>query len=153
MLKVLVDYPSREEEIKIMQQNMQGNNVVETAPVADPATLKLARSLIKKVYVDEKIQHYILDIVLATRRPDEYKLNNLKPLIGYGASPRASIYLLQAARAMALLQGRAFVVPADVVLMAPDVLRHRIGLTYEAEAEEVDVEYVINQILSRIPAP
>jgi MoxR-like ATPase len=121
--------------------------------VLDAAKLAYLRQLCARVYLDEQVENYILDIVAATRTPAAYKLHTLSNHIAYGASPRATINLALAARALAMLNKRAYVVPDDVISLAPDVLRHRIGLTYEAEAEDKDVNFVIQQILQAIPAP
>jgi MoxR-like ATPase len=153
MLKVIVTYPSREEERKIVQSSLLEEENHKVTPAANAESLMVARDLCRQVFVEERIQNYILDIIQATRFPDRYKLAALSPLISYGASPRASIYLTKAAQAMALLHKRAYVVPDDVMALAPEVLRHRIGLTYEAEAEELNVEYVISQILKMVTVP
>jgi MoxR-like ATPase len=153
MLKVLVGYPSREEELQIVRENIAGIDAIDIAPVASAADILKARNLCRAVYMDEKIEQYILDIVFATRFPKKAGLPNLQPLISYGGSPRASINMALASRAMAMLSNRAYVIPDDVKQIAPDVLRHRIGLTYEAEAEEVTVEDIITQILGKIAAP
>jgi MoxR-like ATPase len=153
MLKVLVDYPTREEELKIIRENIAGIDKIELQPVATAADIHKARRLCRAVYMDEKIEQYILDIVFATRQPKQAGLANLQPLISYGGSPRASINMAHAAKAMAMLQKRAYVIPDDVKQIAPDILRHRIGLTYEAEAEEITAEKVIDEILKKIVAP
>ncbi len=153
MMKVMVEYPEREEELTIVRNSFSKESTQAIAAVADKQILQKAADLTKKVYVDEKIEHFILDIIQATRNPATFRLPSLKPLISYGASPRASIYLTHAAKALALLNRRAYVVPDDIITLAPDILRHRIGLTYEAEAEELNVEYVIQQILKNVPAP
>lgn len=153
MMKVLVHYPTREEELQIVRNSINGTTDGPLDAVANAETLLLANKLCRQVFVDEKIESYILDIIQATREPDKFRLPSLSPLIGYGASPRASIYLTQAAKALALLQKRAYVVPDDVLALAPDVLRHRIGLTYEAEAEDMTVEFVIGQILKTVSVP
>jgi MoxR-like ATPase len=153
MLKVMVHYPTREEEIQIVRNSLTEEKGTKVAPVADAATLLEARNLCRQVYVDEKIEGFILDIVQATRQPEKFRLPSLSPLISYGASPRASIYLTHAVKAMAMLQNRAYVIPDDVLALAPDVLRHRIGLTYEAEAEDMNVEFVIKQILKTVSVP
>lgn len=153
MLKVLVEYPTREEEIKIVRASLSSVEENAITPAANAEMLALARGLCRQVYVDDKIEKYILDIVQATRNPGAFRLPTLAPLLGYGASPRASIHLTHGAKAMAFLQKRAYVIPDDVLSLAPDVLRHRIGLTYEAEAEGVNEKYVIEQILKTIPAP
>jgi MoxR-like ATPase len=153
MLKVLVDYPSREEELRIVRENIAGIEKIEIEPVASAADIIKARRLCRQVYMDEKVEHYILDIVFATRNPTKAGLANLKPLISYGGSPRASINMAHAARAIAMLQQRAYVIPDDVKQVAADILRHRIGLTYEAEAESINAENIIGEILRKVPAP
>jgi MoxR-like ATPase len=154
MLKVLVTYPQRQEERSILRSALQPNTAASLPEaVLDAARLANLRELCARVYLDEQVENYILDIVSATRNPAGYKLHSLSNHIAYGASPRATINLALAARALAMLRNRAYVVPDDVVSLAPDVLRHRIGLTYEAEAEDKDVNFVIKQILQTIPAP
>lgn len=153
MLKVIVDYPKKEEELQIIRQQISATPPPAIQPVVSGAEIVQARNLCRSIYMDEKIENYILDIVFATRRPKEYNLSKLAPLIGYGGSPRASINLALAARAQAFLNKRAYVIPDDVRNIAPDVLRHRIGLTYEAEAEEMDVTRVIAEILRTLPVP
>ena len=153
MLKVLVDYPTKEEEQRIIRENINGLDTIQINPVATGAEILRARQLCRQVYMDDKIEQYILDIVFATRKPAEYGLGKLKSLISYGGSPRASINMAMAAKAVAFLNKRAYVVPDDVRSITPDVLRHRIGLTYEAEAEEKNVEDIIGEILKTIQAP
>jgi len=136
----------------ILRQSVQGN-FPDIKQVVSVQEVLNARDLTKKIYMDEKIEQYILDIVFATRRPDEYKLEKLKPLISYGASPRGSINLGLASKAQAFLNKRGFVIPEDVRSICKDVLRHRIGLTYEAEAENVKVEDVIEDVLKQINVP
>jgi MoxR-like ATPase len=153
IMKVIVDYPSQEEERQIIRQNVQGLNTPEVKQVVSVQEIKQARDLVRQVYMDEKIEKYILDLVFATRYPHQYKLEKLQPLIAYGGSPRASINLALAAKAQAFLNKRGFVIPEDVRGIAIDVLRHRIGLTYEAEAENVKVEDVVDDILRVIPVP
>jgi len=152
IMKVIVDYPSMNEEQLILRQNIQGaftaiRQVVSVQEVTN------AKELTRQIYMDEKIEQYILDIVFATRTPEQYKLEKLKPLISYGASPRGSINLGLAAKAQAFLNKRGFVIPEDVRSICKDVLRHRIGLTYEAEAENVKVEDVIEEVLRQINVP
>lgn len=152
IMKVIVDYPKMKEEQLILRQNIQGafttiNQVVSMQEVVS------AKDLTRQIYMDDKIEQYILDIVFATRKPEEYKLEKLKPLISYGASPRGSINLGLAAKAQAFLNKRGFVIPEDVRSICKDVLRHRIGLTYEAEAENVNVEDVIEDVLKQINVP
>jgi len=153
MLKVLVDYPTKEEEREIIRRNLSADGWAKISQVVDPQTIIRAREVVKKVYMDEKIEQYILDIVFATRQPEEYGLAKLKPLINYGGSPRASINLALAAKAHAFLQRRGFVIPEDVRSICHDVLRHRIGLTYEAEAENIDQVAIINDILNSVEVP
>jgi len=153
MLKVVVDYPSKTEEQLIIRQNTLAMNFQTVNPVASKAEILTAKELVRQVYLDEKVEHYILDIVFATRYPDKYQLPKLKPLIGFGGSPRASINLALAAKAYAFLNRRGFVIPEDVRNICRDVLRHRIGLTYEAEAESVTVEQIINEILRVVNVP
>lgn len=152
MLKVKISYPNRDEELKIMRQNVNFENI-NVQPVVDTDTILKARNLIHDVYVDEKIEKYILDIVFATRSPKDFHLDKLTDLISYGASPRASINLALGAKAMAFIKRRGYVVPEDVRAICFDVLRHRIAVTYEAEAEEITTEYVIQEILNKIEVP
>lgn len=152
MLKVKITYPNREEEVKIMRQNT-GEAEPTVNRVVSVESIRRGRELVRSVYLDEKIEGYILDIVSATRQPHLFRLDNLKQLISYGASPRATINLALGARAMAFLKRRGYVIPEDVRMIAYDVLRHRIGLTYEAEAEEVTTEKIIEEILNRVEVP
>lgn len=153
IMKVIVGYPSMKEEQLIIRQNVQELTMPAINQVVSVQEVLQARDLTRQVYMDEKIEQYILDIVFATRSPGEYKLEKLKPLISYGASPRGSINLGLAAKAQAFLNKRGFVIPEDVRSICKDVLRHRIGLTYEAEAENVDVENVIEEVLKQINVP
>jgi len=153
IMKVIVGYPSKQEEQLIIRQNVQGIRSAEVSPVVSMQEMIEAKNLTRQIYMDEKIEQYILDIVFATRTPDQYGLSRLQPLISYGGSPRASINLALAAKAYAYLSRRAFVIPEDVKAIAKDVLRHRIGLTYEAEAENVNVEQIIDDILKTIQVP
>jgi MoxR-like ATPase len=153
LLKVKVGYPTRQEELQIVRENLAGMENIALQPVAGAAEILQARLLARQVYMDEKLEHYLLDLVLATRQPETAGLASLKPLISYGASPRASISLAQASRALAIINKRAYVTPDDIKQIAPDVLRHRIGLTYEAEAEEITVDEVIAQILGKVKVP
>lgn len=153
MLKVKISYPSREEEMKIMRQNIDGADSSRINPVITPQDILNARKLVGEVYVDEKIDRYILDIVFATRQPEEYGLGHLTSLISYGASPRATINLALGARAMAFIKRRGYVIPEDVRSICADVLRHRIAVSYEAEAEEITSEYIITEILNKIEVP
>jgi MoxR-like ATPase len=153
IMKVVVGYPSRQEEQLIIRQQVQGARPPVIQQVVSMSELVEARDLTRQIYMDEKIEQYIIDIVFATRRPAEYGLAKLEPLISYGGSPRASINLALAAKAHAYLSKRAFVIPEDVKAIAKDVLRHRVGLTYEAEAENVNVEQVIEDILGAVQVP
>ncbi|UCF40316.1 MAG: MoxR family ATPase [Gemmatimonadota bacterium] len=152
MLKVFVGYPSRDEEKEILWR-MAGGQEIPVSRVADPEDILSIRRQIAELYMDQKIVDYIVDVVRATREPQTVGLHEVRPLIAYGASPRASIYLAQAARAHAFLRGRAYVVPEDVKAMAPDVLRHRVLLTFEAEAEDVISDGVIAKILEAVDVP
>ena len=153
MLKVKIDYPTKEEEREIVRRNLNGTVVKKLSPVVKPAQIIKAREVVKKIYMDEKIEQYILDIVFATRKPEEYGLPNLKNLINYGGSPRTSIYLASAAKALAFLRRRGYVIPDDVRNVCKDVMRHRIGLTYEAEAEDISQEDIIDQVLNTVAVP
>ena len=153
MLKVVVGYPSKQEEQMIIRQNTQGLVSPTINAVASTAEILAAKELVRQVYVDEKVESYIVDIVFATRNPDKYNMAKLKPLISFGGSPRASINLALAAKAYAFLNKRAYVIPEDVRSICKDVLRHRIGLTYEAEAENINVEDIINEILKTVNVP
>jgi MoxR-like ATPase len=150
LLKVIVNYPTIEEEKLIIRSQTNNQNMLPVEAVASTADILRARNLVRAVYMDEKIESYIINIVFATRSPENYGLQKFKPLISYGASPRAGIGMAFAAKAFALLQGRGFVIPDDVKMVAKDVLRHRIGLSYEAEAEEIDAEKIINALLATI---
>lgn len=152
MLKIKIDYPSREEERLIMRQNI-GTTPAEVKSVINPADIIKARAVVQEVYMDEKIERYILDIVIATRSPKDFKLDKLTPLISYGASPRASINLALASRALAFVKRRGYVIPEDVRSVCHDVLRHRIAVTYEAEAENVTSEHLVDEILNVVEVP
>ena len=152
MLKVVIDYPKLEEEKKIIRQNISGDKVT-VRPILRCDDIMEARKVVHQVYMDEKIEQYIADIVFATRYPDKYDLKELKDMIAFGGSPRASINLALAARAYAFIKRRGYVIPEDVRAVAHDVLRHRIGLTYEAEASNVTSEEVISKILNRVEVP
>lgn len=149
MLKVVIDYPTLEEEKRIIRENIAGK-LPEVKPVATAQEILNARNVVREVYIDEKIEQYIADIVFATRYPDRY---GLKDLIAYGGSPRASINLAKAARAYAFIKRRGYVVPEDVRAVAHDVLRHRIGLTYEAEASNVTSEEIVSKIINKVEVP
>ena len=152
MLKVVISYPQKEEERQILHQQLS-DAPASQHPILTPADIIKARGLVREVYMDEKIENYITDIVFASRYPEQYNLGNLKGLISYGASPRGSINLALASKAYAFMRRRGYVIPEDVRAMAMDVLRHRIGLTYEAEAENVTSEEVVNEILNRVDVP
>lgn len=152
MLKIKVDYPSKEDEKLILERMSLGVKPEVKAVVQVDQIIK-AREAADSIYVDEKVKNYIVDLVFATRRPQEYKLENMSSYILYGASPRASIYLTQAAKAYAFLDGRGYVTPEDVKEMGPDVLRHRILLTYEAEAENITTEDIIKKIFATVEVP
>ncbi len=152
MLKLAIGYPKKDEELEIMRR-MAGQAVPEVTPVVTPAEIVAARNLVNEVYIDEKVEHYIIDIVFATRNPKEYGLDELQDLIAFGASPRASINLHIAAKAHAFLRRRGFVTPEDVRAIGLDVLRHRVLVTYEAEAEEVTPEDVVRKVLNKIEVP
>lgn len=152
MLKVVISYPKKEEERNILHQSLHDGFNQQTA-MMKPADILKARKLVHEVYMDEKIENYITDIVFATRYPDQYGLDKLKGLVSYGASPRGSISLAIAAKAYAFMKRRGYVIPEDVRAIAMDVLRHRVGLTYEAEAENVSSEEIVNEILNRVDVP
>jgi len=149
---VVLDYPKKDEEKLIVRQNVRGS-FPEVKAVVKPEDVIRARDLVREVYLDEKIEQYIVDIVFATRRPGEYGLANYAPMIGFGGSPRASISLALAAKAYAFIKRRGYVIPEDVRAVAMDVLRHRIGLTYEAEAENITTEQIVTEILNRVEVP
>jgi MoxR-like ATPase len=153
MLKVVITYPKKEEERHIIRQNLNPHSVSTINAVVTPQDIIKARALVREVYMDEKIEQYILDIVFATRFPEEYKLAKLKPLISYGASPRASISMALAAKAYAFIKRRGYVIPEDVRAVCHDVMRHRIGVTYEAEAENITSENILNDILNVVEVP
>jgi MoxR-like ATPase len=152
MLKLSVGYPSQEEELEIMRRVTKTENF-EVKPVITPSDIIKARKVVREIYIDEKIEKYIVDIVFATRNPSEYGLDELNDLITFGASPRASIYLSLAAKAHAFLRRRGYVTPEDVRSIGMDVMRHRVILSYEAEAEEVGTEDVIRKVLNRVEVP
>jgi MoxR-like ATPase len=153
IMKVVVDYPTKDEEQLIIRQNVQGLKTQGIQQVVTIQEIIQAKELVKTIYMDEKVEHYILDIVFATRYPEKYNLQKLKPLIAYGGSPRASINLALAAKANAFLNKRGYVIPEDIRTISKDVLRHRLGLTYEAEAENVNVENVIDEVMRAINVP
>ncbi|WP_308591267.1 AAA family ATPase [uncultured Prevotella sp.] len=152
MLKVVINYPTLEEEKLIIRENLRGS-MPEVKPVVGVDEIIKAREVVQQVYIDEKIEQYIADIVFATRYPERYGLENLKSLITFGASPRASINLAKAARAYAFIRHRGYVVPEDIRAVAYDVLRHRIGLSYEAEADNVSSEEIISNIINKVEVP
>ncbi len=152
MLKVIIDYPTIEEEKQIIRENLNGLKA-DIKPVVEASEILNARKIVNQVYLDEKIEQYIADIVFATRYPERYGLENIKHLITFGGSPRASINLAKAARAYAFINHRGYVVPEDVRSVAYDVLRHRIGLSYEAEADNVTGEEIISKILNKVEVP
>lgn len=153
MLKTVVGYPTKDDEQRIMRRNTSSEGMAKIRPVVSLDDIRRGREAAKEVYMDEKIEKYILDIVFATRYPEEYKLDKLKPLIAYGASPRGSINLVTASKVYAFLRGRGYVIPEDVRAIAPDVLRHRIGVTYEAEAENVRPEEIISTVINEVQVP
>jgi MoxR-like ATPase len=152
MLKVVINYPKKEEEKLILRQNIT-NAFAKTSKVLSVKEILKARELVREVYLDEKIENYITDIVFASRYPSEYRLTQYENMISYGASPRASINLALAAKAYAFLRKRGYVIPEDIRAIAHDVMRHRIGLTYEAEAENITSEDIINEILNSVEVP
>ncbi len=152
MLKVVIDYPKKEEEKLIVRQNME-KSFPRANTILKPADIVRARDVVKDVYMDEKIEKYIIDIVFATRFPQEAGLDKFVTMIAYGGSPRASISLAKAAKAYAFIKRRGYVIPEDVRAVCPDVLRHRIGLTYEAEANNITSEDIINEILNQVEVP
>ena len=152
MLKVVINYPRKEEEKLIIRQNISGD-AISIKPVLNKEEILAARKVVREVYLDEKIEKYIVDIVFATRFPEEHGLSNLKSMISFGASPRASINLALAARAYAFIKRRAYVIPEDIRAVCFDVMRHRIGLSYEAEANNLTPEEIISEILNKIEVP
>ncbi len=152
LLKVVIGYPTKEEEKIIIRQNII-NEKKEIRPLLKPEEILEAQKVCEKIYIDEKIERYIVDIVFATRFPADYSLNDLTSIISFGASPRASISLARAARSYAFLRGRGYVVPEDVRAVAHDVLRHRIGLTYEAEANNITTDDIVSEILDKVEVP
>jgi len=152
MLKVVIGYPNKEEEKQIIRMNI-GEKYPSPARILNPEDILKARSIVREVYMDEKIEKYIVDIVFATRNPADYKLSKFSSLISYGASPRASINLALASKAYAFIKRRGYVIPEDVRAICNDVLRHRIGLTYEAEAENITSENIVSEILNIVEVP
>ena len=152
MLKVVIDYPKLEEEKLIIRQNINGERL-NVKPILKADEIIEARKVVRQVYLDEKIEKYIVDIVFATRYPEKYDLKELKDMIGFGGSPRASINLALAARSYAFIKRRGYVIPEDVRAVAHDVLRHRIGLTYEAEASNMTSDEIVSKILNKVEVP
>ncbi len=152
LLKVIIGYPSKSEEMQIIRRNIDGHDE-KVRPILRPEDILEAQKVVEQIYIDEKIERYIVDIVFATRFPGEYNLKNLDGIISFGASPRASIGLARAARAYAFLRQRGYVVPEDVRAVCHDVLRHRIGLTYEAEANNITSDEIISEILDKVEVP
>ena len=153
MLKIVITYPKKEEERQIIRTNLNPEGMTKINAVVKTEDIMRARHLVREVYMDEKIEQYILDIVFATRFPEEYKLGKLKPFISYGGSPRASINLALAAKAYAFIKRRGYVIPEDIRAVCHDVMRHRIGISYEAEAENVTSEQILNEILNVVEVP
>jgi MoxR-like ATPase len=153
MLKINITYPDRDEEQEVLKRMGYTSKEIKVDPVIGPEDILRMRSVVDEIYMDEKIEKYILDLVFATREPKQFKLDDLSPLIQYGASPRATIYLAVAAKAYAFLQGRGYVTPHDVKSIGPDVLRHRVIISYEAEAEEMNSEDIIKKIFEGIEVP
>jgi len=153
MLKVNIGYPSKEEELEIIRRNISGSISQKVSAVVTNEQILTARKMVRKIYMDEKVEQYIIDIVFASRQPSAYGLDDLDGLIGYGGSPRASINLALASRAYAFMQKRGYVTPDDVRHICYDVLRHRIGITYEAEAEDINQEDIIGKILGKVEVP
>jgi len=152
MLKVVITYPTMEEEQQILRMQVGGTEP-KIRPVIHAKEVLKARNLVREVYMDEKIEQYILSLVFATRQPENYQLSDLKPLISYGASPRATISMAIAAKAYAFIKRRGFVIPDDVRAVCMDVLRHRVGITYEAEAESIQPEHIVERIMARVEVP
>lgn len=152
MMKVLIDYPSIDEEKLIMRENL-AKEFPSVNTVIKPSDIIRARDIVREVYMDEKIENYILNIVFASRNPEKYGLPAFSNMISYGASPRASIYLALASKAYAFIKRRGYVIPEDVRTICADILRHRIGLTYEAEAENINQDNIISEILNTVEVP
>lgn len=153
MLKVVIGYPEKEEEKRIIRSNISAGTRPEVKPIISPEQIIAAREIVREVYMDEKIEQYIVDIVFATRTPEDYGLGHLKHLINFGGSPRASIAMAMASKAFAFLRHRGYVIPEDVRGVCMDVLRHRIGISYEAEAENITQEQIITEILNKVEVP
>ncbi|MBO4722481.1 MAG: MoxR family ATPase [Muribaculaceae bacterium] len=152
LMKVVIGYPNRQEEKDIIRMNID-NTKFDVKPIITPADIVDVRDVVRQIYIDEKIERYIVDIVFASRFPEDYALNDLKSIISFGASPRASISMALAARAYAFLRGRGYVIPEDVRAVCHDVMRHRLGLTYEAEANNIGADEIISNILDKIAVP
>ena len=152
LMKVIIGYPSKSEESEIIKMNI-APDPVQVRPMVSPADIVDTRKVVQQIYIDEKIQKYIVDIVFATRFPGDYGLNDLKSMISFGASPRASINMALASRAYAFLRNRGYVIPEDVRAVCHDVMRHRLGLTYEAEANNITADEIISNILDKIAVP
>jgi MoxR-like ATPase len=152
MLKLKITYPTREEERLILDRMTTGQKI-DVQPVITPKEILSARAIVNEIYVDDKLKNYVLDLVFASRYPEKYKLDNMRHLIAYGASPRATICMIQAAKAYAFLQGRGYVTPEDVKAVGPDVLRHRVLLTYEAEAENTTSEQLVQRLFAAVEVP
>ena len=152
LMKVVIGYPNRQEEKEIIRMNI-GSEQPKVTPLVTPADIVDVRNVVKQIYIDEKIERYIVDIVFATRFPDDYGLNDLKSIISFGSSPRASISMALTARAYAFLRGRGYVIPEDVRAVCHDVMRHRLGLSYEAEANNITADEIISNILDKIAVP
>lgn len=153
MLKVVIGYPEKEDEKRIIRSNISSEERLKPNSVVTPAQILKARQTVREVYMDEKIEQYIIDIVFATRNPEDYGLGHLKELISFGGSPRASISMAMASKALAFIKRRGYVIPEDVRAVCLDVLRHRIGITYEAEAEDITQEQIITEILNKVEVP
>jgi MoxR-like ATPase len=153
MLKVVIGYPTKDDEKRIIRSNISPAGMLKPNAIIKPDDIIRARKVVREVYMDEKIEQYIVDIVFATRFPEQYKLSNYKNLISFGGSPRASINLALASKAYAFIKRRGYVIPEDVRAVCHDVLRHRIGLTYEAEAENMTTEDIITGILNAVEVP
>jgi MoxR-like ATPase len=152
MLKVVINYPSKSDEQIIIRENLK-KEFPQASAVVKTEDIIRAREVVKEIYLDEKIEKYIIDLVFATRFPEEYDLAQYKDMIAYGASPRASISLARAAKAYAFIKRRGYVIPEDIRAIAHDVMRHRIGLTYEAEAENITTDHLVHRILDHTPVP
>ncbi|WP_435371173.1 AAA family ATPase, partial [Paramuribaculum intestinale] len=152
LLKVIIGYPSKDDERQIIRQNISPRKI-EVKPLLRPEEILDAQKIVEQIYLDEKIERYIVDIVFATRRPEDYNLKDLSGIISFGASPRASIGMAKAARSYAFLRQRGYVIPEDVRAVCHDVMRHRIGLSYEAEANNITSDEIISEILDKVEVP